>query len=110
MGLAESWPVTVCSGRRTKGSGRSGADYTVVGVRGEQDMGTVAVLSAAMADAIARDADVVVDLSGVAFIDASTLGVILGHAASSELRPASTAWVAGGRAADPRAVWPWRTG
>jgi anti-sigma B factor antagonist len=77
MGLAESSPVTVCSGRRTTASGWSGADYTVVGVRGEHDMGTVAVLCAAMADAIARDVDVVVDLSGVTFMDASTLGVII---------------------------------
>jgi anti-anti-sigma factor len=78
MGIAESSPVTVCSGRRRNADGRSDADYTVVWVCAEHVMGTVAVLSAAMADAIARDADVVVDLSGVAFMDASTLGVIIG--------------------------------
>jgi anti-sigma B factor antagonist len=78
MGLGESSPVTVCSGRRRNADWRSEGDYTVVWVDGEHDMGTVAALSAAMADAIARDADVVVDLSGVEFMDASTLSVIVG--------------------------------
>jgi anti-sigma B factor antagonist len=51
---------------------------TVIRVRGDQDLSNVS----ALADALARatelgGADVVVDLSGVTFMDASTLGAIV---------------------------------
>ena len=51
---------------------------TVLWLRGEHDTSTVAELSEAMAAAIARDeGNVVVDLSGVDFMDASTVGVVV---------------------------------
>jgi stage II sporulation protein AA (anti-sigma F factor antagonist) len=47
-------------------------------MRGEHDISTVPVLSSAMARAMSLDeSDVVVDLSDVEFMDASTIGVIL---------------------------------
>ena len=54
------------------------ADRTVVWLRGEHDICTVPALSQILARAIALDdGDLVVDLSGVQFMDASTVGVIL---------------------------------
>ena len=54
------------------------ADRTVVWLRGEHDICTVAALSQILARAIALDdGDLVVDLGGVRFMDASTVGVIL---------------------------------
>lgn len=54
------------------------ADRTVVWLHGDQDISTVAGLSEMMAQAIALDDDdVIVDLSGVAFMGAATLGVIM---------------------------------
>ena len=54
------------------------ADRTVVWLRGEHDICTVAALSQILARAIALDdGDLVVDLSGVQFMDAATVGVIL---------------------------------
>ena len=54
------------------------ADRTVVWLRGEHDICTVAALSQILARAIALDdGDLVVDLSGVRFMDAATVGVIL---------------------------------
>jgi anti-sigma B factor antagonist len=54
------------------------ADRTVVWLRGEHDVSTVAALSQTMARAIALDdGDLVVDLSGVQFMDAATVGVII---------------------------------
>ena len=54
------------------------ADRTVVWLRGEHDICTVASLSQILARAIALDdGDLVVDLSGVQFMDAATVGVIL---------------------------------
>jgi anti-sigma B factor antagonist len=54
------------------------ADRTVVWLRGEHDVSTVAALSQTMARAIALDdGDLVIDLSGVQFMDAATVGVII---------------------------------
>ena len=54
------------------------ADRTIVWLRGEHDICTVAALSQILARAIALDdGDLVVDLGGVHFMDASTVGVIL---------------------------------
>lgn len=54
------------------------AGHTVVWLQGEHDISTEAALSETMARAIALDdADLVVDLSGVQFIGASTIGVII---------------------------------
>ena len=54
------------------------ADRIVVWLRGQHDISTVTALSETMVRAIALDdADVVVDLSLVVFIDAATVGVIL---------------------------------
>jgi anti-anti-sigma factor len=51
---------------------------TVVLLRGEHDASTVAALSEAMARAIALDdADLVVDLGGVEFMDAATVRLII---------------------------------
>lgn len=67
--------------------GRDG-DRTVVWLRGEHDMATTAELSVIFARAIAvGDADLVVDLSQVQFMDASTIGVIV--SARSFLLPLS---------------------
>lgn len=53
-------------------------DRTVVWLRGEHDTATVAALSETMARAIALDTPgLVVDLSDVEFMDASTVGVIV---------------------------------
>jgi anti-sigma B factor antagonist len=54
------------------------ADRTVVWLRGEHDISTVAALSQTMARAIALDdGELVIDLSGVQFMDAATVGVII---------------------------------
>jgi anti-sigma B factor antagonist len=54
------------------------ADRGVVSLRGEYDISTVTALSETLARAIALDdADLIVDLSGVRFMDASTIGVIV---------------------------------
>lgn len=51
---------------------------TIVDVRGEHDISTVAALAAELARAIgAADADLTIDLSEVRFMDASTVSVIL---------------------------------
>jgi anti-sigma B factor antagonist len=54
------------------------SDRTVVWLRGEHDVSTVAALSQTMARAIAiDDGDLVIDLSGVDFMDAATVGVLV---------------------------------
>jgi len=54
-------------------------DRTVVWLRGEHDLATVAELAETLARAIAiDDADLVVDLSDVEFMDASTVRLIVG--------------------------------
>lgn len=63
-----------------RGQGRRGGDplRTVVWVRGEHDVATRVHLAVALARTLRiDDADVVVDLSGVTFMDASTIGVLL---------------------------------
>lgn len=51
---------------------------TVVWLEGEYDIATAVVLGATLANAISRDdADLVVDLSRVTFIDAATIGVLI---------------------------------
>lgn len=53
-------------------------DLTVVGLRGELDLSTVDPITEALADAIVLDdADLVVDLSEVEFMDASTVVVLI---------------------------------
>lgn len=55
-----------------------GAGCTVVWLVGEHDVSTVSEVADALASAIARDDnDVLVDLSGVEFMDAATVGVVL---------------------------------
>jgi anti-anti-sigma factor len=55
------------------------ADHTVVWVRGEHDIATKVSLAVAIARAAQRDdAPLLVDLSGVTFMDASTVGAIVG--------------------------------
>jgi anti-anti-sigma factor len=69
--------VTVSLLHVTAFAGRS-PDRTVVWLRGEHDVSTVAALSETMARAIALDdADVVVDLSEVQFMGAATVRVII---------------------------------
>jgi anti-sigma B factor antagonist len=68
------------------------ADGTVVWLRGEHDISTEAALSEAMARAIALDdADLVVDLSGVQFMGAATVGVIVRNRNLLRLRSRSLA-------------------
>jgi len=51
---------------------------TVVWLHGEHDLASVGALSGTLAEAVELDdANVVVDLSGVEFMDASTLGVLV---------------------------------
>ena len=53
-------------------------DRTVVWLDGEQDVATASVLTDTLMTAIAaEDADLIVDLSGVTFIGAATLGVLM---------------------------------
>lgn len=71
--------------------------YTVIWVRGEHDMATRVPLLAAIAGAAQRDdADLLLDLSEVTFMDASTIGVIVAsrnrlrsHSQSLEVRAPS---------------------
>lgn len=59
---------------------------TAVWLDGDHDMATVPVLADALSRAIfIDDADLIVDLSGVTFIDAATIGVVM--RARNILRP-----------------------
>lgn len=62
-----------------RGDMRLGSDplRTVVWVRGEHDIATRADLSVIAQAATLDDADIVVDLSGVSFMDASTIGALV---------------------------------
>jgi anti-anti-sigma factor len=61
-----------------RGLGRRDIDLSVVWLRGEHDMVTVSKLARTLAWAVALDdADVVVDLSGVWFMGAETVGAII---------------------------------
>jgi anti-anti-sigma factor len=76
MALAESSAVTAHRG--LVAFAERDAHRTVVWLQGEHDVTTVAALSEAMARAIALDdSDLVIDLSGVEFMDAATIGVIV---------------------------------
>lgn len=69
--------VTVCRRGPLSHAGRD-ADRTVVSLRGEHDLATVAALSESLTRAMAfDDSDLVVDLSGVQFMGAATVGVII---------------------------------
>jgi anti-anti-sigma factor len=69
--------VTI-SRRRLRRFPRRDTARVVVRLRGEHDLSTVAVLSETMAWAIAHDeADVVVDLSDVQFMGATTVSVLI---------------------------------
>jgi anti-anti-sigma factor len=77
MALAELSPETV-SHRDLMASPNCDADGSVVRLRGEHDFYTAPELWEAMAKAIAfDDGDVVVDLSAVEFMGASTVGVLI---------------------------------
>jgi len=74
--LAASRPLTVERSAATLPEG--GRQPTVLWLRGEYDLATRDELAAAMAAAIAADdADLVLDLSEVAFMDGLTLGEII---------------------------------
>ena len=76
MALAES--SSVSAARPLVALPDSDADRVVVWLHGEHDVSTVAALSATLARAIAiDDSDVVLDLSGVEFMGAATVGVII---------------------------------
>ncbi len=86
--MASMEPLSVPPNAR--GSALAGRDgtRTVVWVRGEHDIATSDELSDTFAGVIAsHDADLVVDLSEVQFMDASTIGVIV--RASNLLAPRS---------------------
>jgi anti-anti-sigma factor len=77
MAPTELLSVTV-SRRGLLAFARRDAARTVVWLRGEHDLSTVAALSETMARTIALDdADLVVDLSEVQFMGAATVGVIV---------------------------------
>lgn len=76
MGLNPRSSVSVSP--RGEGFARSDPRRTVVWVRGEHDMATAQLDAETMTRAVMLDdADVVVDLSGVEFMDASTVGTIV---------------------------------
>jgi anti-anti-sigma factor len=76
VALAESSVVT--SHRGLVAFAERDAHRTVVWLQGEHDVTTVAALSQTLARAIALDdSDLVIDLSGVEFMDAATIGVIV---------------------------------
>ena len=59
-------------------SARLGADPTVILLRGKYDLTTMAALGEPLDRAMAQgDADLVIDLSEVQFMDATTIGVII---------------------------------
>ena len=75
MAVAELSSVTVPCGAAFVGRD---ADRVVVWLRGEHDISTAVALCETMAGAFSLDdADVVVDLSGVEFMGAATVGVIV---------------------------------
>lgn len=93
--MARSESSSVAVSRR--GSARGDAESTVVWVRGEHDIATKGFLAATIARAAQLDdAPLLVDLSGVTFMDASTVAAIVGsrnrlrsRAQSLELRAPS---------------------
>jgi anti-sigma B factor antagonist len=88
MALTES-PSVIFPRRSPAASAGPNADRTVR-LRGEYDISTVAALSETLARAIALDdADLLVDLSGVQFMDAATIGVIMRARSGLRLRSRS---------------------
>lgn len=76
MAPTDSSIVSVSPRRRIAFSGTD-SDRTVVYLRGELDASNAPIVSAAMACAMSLDdSDVVIDLSDVTFLDASTIGAI----------------------------------
>ena len=51
--------------------------HVVIALRGELDMLDAANVAAELAAAVARDPDLIIDLTGLDFIDCSALGVLL---------------------------------
>ena len=90
MALAE-YPLSVVSRRDSALIPAHDAEPTVVRLRGEHDMSTAAALSDILDLAIALDRDVMMDLGGVEFMAASTVGVILRARESLRLRSRSLA-------------------
>ncbi len=78
MGPLEGTPVTHAIGQtRISTSGSTGR--TTVWLRGDHDLSTSAELSAMISGVVASGlGDVVVDLSAVSFMDAGTIGHIVG--------------------------------
>lgn len=77
MAVAEASPLTSRGGGVVAFAGLD-ADRTVVWLRGEHDLSTVTAVAETLARAIAvDDADFVVDMSEVEFIDASTVRLIV---------------------------------
>jgi anti-anti-sigma factor len=88
MVLTES-PSVFFPCRSPAASAGRNADRTVR-LRGEYDISTVAALSETLARAIALDdADLLDDLSGVQFMDAATIGVIMRARSGLRLRSRS---------------------
>lgn len=75
--MTRAEPSRVVSGADQAGV-RGEAHLCAIWLRGEHDLATVSALAATLSQAVAADdADVVVDLREVAFMDASTIGVIV---------------------------------
>lgn len=95
MTRSESAPIAIA--RRDSTPRGADAEYTVVWVGGEHDIATEVSLVVAIARAAQRDdADLLVDLSEVTFMDASTIGALVGsrnrlrnHSQSLQLRAPS---------------------
>ena len=99
MARSECSQITVS--RRGSKTEDKDARYTVIWVRGEHDIATKVSLVVAIARAAHRDpADLLVDLSGVTFMDASTVGAIVGS--RSRLRSRSQSLEV--RAPSPKAL------
>ena len=98
MALSTSRPISVSR----RGSATGDADRTVVWLRGEHDIATKVSLSVAIARAARLDhTDLLVDLSGVTFMDVSTVGAIVGSA--NRLRSRSQSLDV--REPSPQALW-----
>ena len=78
MARSESSSITVS--RRGSMPEDDDSDCTIIWLRGEHDIATKVGLVVAIARAAQRDdsADLLVDLGGVTFMDASTIGAIVG--------------------------------
>lgn len=77
MTRSESAPIVISLRSSTSQDGDT--EHTVVWVRGEHDLASRVALVVAIARAAKRDdADLLVDLSEVTFMDASTIGALVG--------------------------------